>query len=89
MTTVNGDREVDRPKGNQLDFINKLREVSQEKEETFQKFLKDKGKADVSGLTVNEASSLIVALKTVKVQSENSGKHTYATWKQRTFLTKL
>jgi hypothetical protein len=54
------DGEVSR---NQLDFIGKLREANPEREEILRKFLEEKGKADVSGLTVTEASSLIDAMK--------------------------
>ena len=73
---------------NQLNFIKKLREASQEREEKLQEFLKSKGKADPGELDVPEASELIDSLKNVKVAGEAVSEN-YATGKQINCLSNL
>lgn len=73
---------------NQLNFIRRLREASQEREEKLQEFLKSKQKADPSELDVPEASELIDSLKKIKVVGEAISEN-YATGKQINFLANL
>lgn len=76
------------PTKKQIDFINKLRGASTEREETVQQFLKSREKADISELTVPETSELIDELKKIKVSGEEAGAG-FATGKQISFLTNL
>ena len=76
----------------QLSFISKLRNASPERDEVYQKFLKESGKADAPELTMQEASTLIDEMKKVKLSGSDigtSGEESFATGKQITFLTKL
>lgn len=73
---------------NQLNFIRKLRDGSEERENAFQEFLKEKGKSDVSELSVPEASEAIDAMKKISVKGDTSAEG-YATGKQINFLSKL
>lgn len=76
------------PTKKQIDFLNRLREASEEREEAVSQFLKDVGKGDIQELSVPETSDLIDALKKIKVEGEvMSGG--YATGKQISFLTNL
>lgn len=76
------------PTKKQIEFIKKLREASEEREEKLIKFLSEKGKTDVSELSVPETSSLIDVLKSVKVEGDQSGAG-MATGKQINFLSSL
>lgn len=76
------------PTKKQIDFINKLREASGEREETVSKFLKDKDKNDIQELSIPETSDLIDALKKIKVEGETLSAG-FATGKQISFLTNL
>lgn len=76
------------PTKKQLDFIEKLRGASSEREEAVMKFLKSKEKANISELSVPETSDLIDRLKTIKVEGENISAG-FATGKQISFLTNL
>lgn len=76
------------PTKKQIDFINKLREASSEREETLQEFLRSREKSGVEELTVPETSDLIDALKKIKVEGEVTGGG-FATGKQISFLTNL
>ncbi len=76
------------PTKKQMDFIKKLREASGEREEKLQSFLSSKGKSDISELSVPETSELIDALKSVKVEGDQSGAG-LATGKQINFLSSL
>ncbi len=76
------------PTKKQLDFIRKLRDASGEREEKYQSFLSAREKTDVSELSVPETSELIDALKSVKVEGEQSGAG-MATGKQINFLSSL
>ena len=76
----------------QLSFISKLRNASPERDEIFQKFLKEKGKPDAPELTIQEASALIDEMKMVKLSGSDlgtSGEEAFATGKQVTSLTRL
>lgn len=76
----------------QLSFISKLRNASPERDEVYQKFLKEKGKPDAPELTMQEASALIDEMKKVKLLRSDvgtSGEEAFATGKQITFLTRL
>lgn len=76
------------PTKKQIDFINKLRGASEEREEAVSVFLKERDKRDIEELSVPETSDLIDALKKIKVEGEvMSGG--YATGKQISFLTNL
>lgn len=76
------------PTRKQIDFINKLRNASQEREEAVQQFLKSREKGDIIELSVPETSDLIDTLKRIKVEGEavSAG---YATGKQISFMTNL
>ncbi|MHB1708743.1 MAG: hypothetical protein ACYCT2_04625 [Thermoplasmataceae archaeon] len=76
------------PTGSQLSFITRLREASPEREEAFQKLIKEKGKPSVDDLTMQEASDLIDALKKIKVENDRSGS-SYLTGKQLSYLQNL
>lgn len=76
------------PTKKQLDFIRKLRDASNEREERYQSFLSERKKSDVSELSVPETSELIDALKNIKVEGEQSGAG-MATGKQINFLSSL
>ncbi|AKA47924.1 hypothetical protein IX51_01155 [uncultured archaeon] len=76
------------PTRKQLDFIKKLREASEEREEKLQSYLSSKGKSDISELSVPETSELIDAMKSIKVEGEQSGGG-IATGKQINFLSSL
>lgn len=76
------------PTKKQLDFIEKLRNASPEREEAVLKFLSSKEKSNISELTVPETSELIDQLKTIKVEGENVSAG-FATGKQISFLTNL
>ncbi len=76
------------PTKKQLDFIDKLRGASPEREETVMKFLQTKEKSSISELTVPETSELIDRLKAIKVEGENISAG-FATGKQISFLTNL
>ena len=58
-----------KPTTSQLSFINKLREASPEREEAFQKLIREKGKSDANDLTMQEASKLIDDLKKIMVEN--------------------
>lgn len=76
------------PTKKQLDFLEKLRSASSEREDAVIKFLDSKEKTGISELSVPETSELIDKLKTIKVEGEkiSSG---FATGKQISFLTNL
>ncbi len=76
------------PTKKQIDFINKLREASGEREETVSKFLKERDKNDIQELSIPETSDLIDALKKIKVEGETLSAG-FATGKQISFLTNL
>ncbi|MHB1708976.1 MAG: hypothetical protein ACYCT2_05830 [Thermoplasmataceae archaeon] len=76
------------PTGSQFSFINRLREASPERENTFLDFLKERGKTNVTDLTMQEASELIDALKKIKVENDRSGS-SYLTGKQLSYLQNL
>lgn len=76
------------PTKKQLDFLQKLRDASSEREERLLSYLSSKGKSDISELSVPETSELIDLLKNIKVEGEqmNAG---LATGKQINFLSSL
>ena len=76
------------PTKKQMDFIEKLRNASTEREEAVLKFLKSKDKGNIGELTVPETSELIDKLKAIKVEGENLSAG-FATGKQIGFLTNL
>ncbi len=76
------------PTKKQLDFIDKLRSASPEREEVVFKFLDSKEKGSISELSVPETSELIDRLKAIKVEGENISAG-FATGKQISFLTNL
>lgn len=76
------------PTKKQIDFLNRLREASGEREEAVSQFLKDVGKGDIQELSVPETSDLIDSLKKIKVEGETMSSG-YATGKQISFLTNL
>lgn len=76
------------PTRKQLDFIEKLRDASSEREEVVLKFLRSKEKGNVGELSVPETSELIDKLKAIKVEGENVSAG-FATGKQISFLTNL
>lgn len=76
------------PTKKQIDFLNRLRGASAEREEVVSKFLKEKGKGDIHELDVPETSSLIDELKKIKVEGEAASSG-FATGKQISFLTNL
>ena len=76
------------PTKKQLDFIDKLRSASSEREDIVFKFLDSKEKGSISELSVPETSELIDRLKAVKVEGENVSAG-FATGKQISFLTNL
>lgn len=79
---------VSSPTKKQIDFINKLRGASQEREEAVQEFLKARDKADIQELSVPETSDLIDSLKRIKVEGEEVSAG-LATGKQISFLNNL
>jgi hypothetical protein len=56
-----------KPTTSQVSFINRLREASPEREEAFQKHIREMGKSGVNDLTMQEASRLIDDLKKIRV----------------------
>ena len=58
-----------KPTTSQLSLINKLREASPEREEAFQKLIREKGKSGANDLTMQEASKLIDDLKKIRVEN--------------------
>lgn len=72
----------------QLNFIKRLRDSSNEREEAFQSLLKDREKLDVGELSIQEASEVIDALKKIVVEGDNST-DIYATGKQIDFISRL
>lgn len=76
------------PTKKQIDFINRLREASGEREEAVAVFLKERGKGDIQELSIPETSDLIDSLKKIKVEGENMSGG-FATGKQISFLTNL
>ncbi len=76
------------PTKKQLDFIEKLRGASSEREEAVLKFLGSKEKTNIGELSVPETSELIDRLKAIKVEGENISAG-FATGKQISFLTNL
>lgn len=76
------------PTKKQIDFINKLRNASDEREEAVQQFLRSRDKGDIIELSVPETSDLIDTLKRIKVEGEavSAG---FATGKQISFMTNL
>ena len=76
------------PTKKQLDFIEKLRSASSEREEVVLKFLNEKGMGSIKELSVPETSELIDKLKAIKVEGENVSSG-FATGKQISFLTNL
>lgn len=79
---------VSSPTKKQIEFINRLRNASQEREEAVQEFLRSRDKGDILELSVPETSDLIDTLKRIKVEGEaiSAG---YATGKQISFMTNL
>lgn len=76
------------PTRKQLDFIDRLRSASDERENKFQDLLNSFGKGDISELDIREASTVIEDLKKIKVEGESSGPST-PTRKQLSFLQNL
>lgn len=76
------------PTKKQIDFLNRLRGASGEREEAVTVFLNEREKGDIHELSVPETSELIDILKKIKVEGEviSSGN---ATGKQISFLTNL
>lgn len=77
------------PTRKQLDFLQKLRGASEEREEKVQEYLSTKGKGDINDLSVPETSELIDLLKSIKVEGEQGGGGGLATGKQINFLSSL
>ncbi len=77
------------PTRSQINFINKLTEQGAERLEVSEKFLKKLGKGSVSELTVQEASSLIEKLKSVKVEGSDMSNSGGPTQKQLKFIGNL
>ena len=77
-----------KPTTSQVTFINRLREASPEREEVFQKLIREKGKSGVNDLTMEEASKLIDDLKKIRVENGKSGS-SYLTGKQLSYLQNL
>ena len=73
---------------NQINFIKKLQESSELREEKLQVFLKSKGKANVDELTLREASEAIDLMKKIEVKGEKSSSPE-ATGKQINFISKM
>ena len=73
----------------QLSFISKMRNASPERDEIFQKFLKEKGKPDAPELTIQEASELIDILSGMKGVDRGDPTDTPATRKQLQFIKNL
>ncbi len=76
------------PTKKQLDFIDRLRSASDERENKFQELMGSFGKGDVSELDMREASQIIEDLKKIVVEGEQAGSGK-PTVKQLSFLQNL
>lgn len=77
-----------KPTGSQVSFINRLLEASPERDEAFQKLIREMGKSGVNDLTMQGAPELIDALKKIRVENGKSGS-SYLTGKQLSYLQNL
>lgn len=76
------------PTKKQLDFIDRLRSASDEREAKFQELVGSFGKGDISELDMREASQVIETLKKIHVEGESAGPSS-PTVKQLSFLQNL
>jgi hypothetical protein len=79
----------EQPTRSQKNFLNKLSENSEERQEAIQVYLRDSGKGSIDELSISEASALIDKITKIKDPNEKSTGGPSVSKKQLNFISNL